>query len=51
LWLAETSQQPISQITWLKVIPVVTIVNINHYMFNIRSLAGRTFWLITDGFI
>jgi len=26
LWLAETSQQPISQTTWLKVTPIVTIV-------------------------
>jgi hypothetical protein len=28
LWLAETSQQPISQTTWLKVTPIVTIVTI-----------------------
>jgi len=25
LWLAETSQQPISQTTWLKVTPIVTL--------------------------
>jgi hypothetical protein len=30
LWLAETSQQPISQTTWLKVTPIVTNV-IMHY--------------------
>jgi hypothetical protein len=29
LWLAETSQQPISQTTWLKVTPIVTIVTIS----------------------
>jgi len=28
LWLAETSEQPISQTTWLKVTPIVTIVTI-----------------------
>jgi hypothetical protein len=31
LWLGETSQQPISQTTWLKVTPSVTIVTITFY--------------------
>jgi hypothetical protein len=38
LWLAETSQQPISQTTWLKVIPHGN--HCNHYQAFTRSLRG-----------
>ena len=36
LWLAETSQQPISQTTWLKVTPHCNYYN--HYMYQDSSL-------------
>jgi hypothetical protein len=36
LWLAETSQQPISQTTWLKVTP-----NCNHYTFSTEAFQAE----------
>jgi len=43
LWLAETSQQPISQTTWLKVTP-----HCNHFLTHLRSTSSFKNYVCTS---
>ena len=42
LWLAKTSQQPISQTTWLKIHPYCTIVSIPSGIFRLQILQAMS---------